>query len=228
MKINPLITLAIQSPGLDHKRAAGIVGGLSNPSKMPCFGLSIPAKKCITGKKLRAVKNSVCSICYALKGRYGFANVASAMERRFKALNHPKWVDAMVLLCSTRLHLAGGDAGYFRWHDSGDVQSIDHLSRIVEIAKRVPFVKFWLPTREYSIVTEYLDANGAFPENLAVRVSAYMLDAQPPAWAVKRGLPTSGVSTDDGFNCPAPFQGNQCKDCRECWKTSGNVGYKGH
>ena len=46
------------------------VGTLSAPSKMPCFSFSIPAKLCITGQKLRDVKNSICSKCYALKGRY--------------------------------------------------------------------------------------------------------------------------------------------------------------
>ena len=54
------------------------VGGLSAPSKMPCHGYSIPASRCKIGRKMRKVAGSICAICYALKGRYSFANVAKS------------------------------------------------------------------------------------------------------------------------------------------------------
>ena len=37
---------------------------------------------------------------------------------------------------------------YFRWHDSGDVQDLDHLRRIYEVCKLTPDVQHWMPTRE--------------------------------------------------------------------------------
>lgn len=77
--------------------AIEIIGGLSSPSKMPCFSYSIPAQKCITGMKLRQVAGSICSKCYALKGMYGFPVVKNALQRRFESLNHPQWVEAMTL-----------------------------------------------------------------------------------------------------------------------------------
>ena len=62
------------------------VGGLSKPSKMPGYGYSISAKKCHVGSRLRKIENSVCSTCYALKGRYVFDNVKKAHANRFRAM----------------------------------------------------------------------------------------------------------------------------------------------
>ena len=108
-----------------------MVGGLSAPSKMPCHGYSIPARRCITGSKLAKVPGSVCAGCYALKGRYLFGNVQSALERRFASLENPEWVDAMVIAIT---HFE--KSGFFRWHDSGDIQSLIHLEKIVSICQQ--------------------------------------------------------------------------------------------
>ena len=204
--------------------AQSIIGGLSEPSKMPCYGFSIPASRCKTGSKLRKVAGSVCSICYALKGRYVFGVVQNALERRFSKLSHPQWVKAMAFLINTL-----EKSGYFRWHDAGDIQSLTHLQRIVRVCKATPHIKHWLPTREYGIVAAYVRKYGAFPANLNVRLSAYMMDGPPPSHLAKSlGVQTSGV-LHEGFTCPAPNQGNKCLDCRACWITKiPNVNYKVH
>jgi len=194
------------------KQAVEFVGGFSAPSKMPCQSFSIPAWLCKTGGKLRAVKDSVCSKCYALKGRYGFPNVKNALQRRFDKIGDVAWVDAMTIA------IGGTEAsGFFRWHDSGDVQSIEHLAKIAQIAKNLPHITFWLPTREYSMVGDYVKKHGAFPANLTVRLSAFMLEGKAPlAIAQKYGAVASGVSKE-GFNCPSSKQGNKCLTCRACW-----------
>jgi hypothetical protein len=206
------------------KQANEITGGLSNPEKMPCFAYSITARKCITGMKLRDVAGSICSKCYALKNRYAFGNVQAALHRRFEALKNKLWVTAMVFLIGKK-----EKSGFFRWHDSGDLQSVEHLANIAAIATALPSIKFWLPTREFSIVGQYLNEHGPLPENLTVRLSALMIDGAPPAAIAKRfGMVTSGV-TKDGFTCPAPNQGNKCLDCRACWnKKVDNVNYHLH
>ena len=51
---------------------------LSNTSKMPCKSWGIPASSCKTGAKLRKVKGSVCSGCYAHKGAYSWKAVKNA------------------------------------------------------------------------------------------------------------------------------------------------------
>jgi len=202
-----------------RRQAESIAGTLSKPGKMPCHAISIPATECITGSKLVKVPDSVCHGCYALKGNYRFRNVQDAMQRRLDGIDHQAWVDAMVWL------ILDANEGYFRWHDSGDVQGLDHLRKIIEVAKRTPNVKHWIPTREYRIVQTYRKLYGEFPANIVVRLSAHMVDKDPPS---AMGLPTSTV-VRTGYTCPAPDQGNKCQDCRACWDPEvPNVSYSLH
>jgi len=198
-----------------------LTGGLSTPSKMPCHGYSIPASACKTGSKLRSVAGSTCSSCYACKGRYTFDNVQSALNRRLDAINHPSWIDWMTILISRKER-----SGYFRWHDSGDLQSMDHLLAIIEIANRLPQIRFWLPTREIGLMRQFVRDYGAdaIPSNLTIRVSAAMVGGD----AIQiDGCQTSTVSEQG--TCPAPQQGNRCGDCRACWdKSVSNVVYNLH
>ena len=207
------------------KSCEALVGSLSKPSKMPCHGYSTPAKRCLIGQKMRSVIGSVCNKCYALKGRYVFPDVLAAMEKRFRSLTDPLWVATMSFLIGKK-----EKSGFFRWHDSGDIQGVWHLEKIVEIAKNLPSIKFWLPTREYSFVTSYLTNGGTIPDNLTIRLSALMIDGQAPdAIAKAHNLVVSGVSDNSSYNCPAPSQGNFCKSCRACWdKDVYCVSYKKH
>lgn len=205
--------------------AWNLVGGLSTPSKMPCHGWSISSKHCKMGGRMKDISGSICSKCYASKGRYSFENVQKALENRLTALDNPKWVEAMAFLINKK-----EKSGYFRWFDSGDLQSIEHLRKIVEVCRLTPNIKHWLPTREIFILGSFL-LNDIFPENLTVRLSANFIDYPPPISAQFLGIfsvPTSTVRTE-GYTCKAPAQGNQCLDCRMCWdKTIANVSYHAH
>ena len=208
----------------DTETAVNAVGGLSQPSKMPCFSWSIPATLCVTGQKLRNVANSVCSKCYALKGFYGYPQPQKAMARRLESFNSDAWVENMARA------IAGSEtSGFFRWFDSGDIQSVEMLEKIVEVCKRLPKIKFWLPTREYSFVSEYLAKHKSFPKNLNVRLSALLIDGPAPKAIAKRfGLTTSRVVSEK-FSCPSSLQGGKCLTCRACWdKKVKNVSYKKH
>lgn len=208
-------------------QANRITHGLSEPSKMPGWGYSIDARKCILGAKLRKVKGSVCEKCYALKGRYVFTKVRNALERRTDAIAHPDWIAAMTLLVQSKEKACR----YFRWHDSGDLQSVFHLCKIVQIAKNCPKTKFWLPTREYGIVTHFLNCGGIFPPNLCVRLSALMIDGPLPlAMARRYGLTVSGAASKyNAFTCPSSKQDNSCGSCRRCWNRNvETVIYKTH
>jgi len=208
------------------KDAWRIVGGLSKPGKMPCYGYSIPAKECGIGSILRTIPGSTCFECYARKGRYAFPNVEAALYRRLESLSDPRWVDAMAFLI-------GRYGPYFRWHDSGDVQSLGHLEAIAEVAKRTPNVTHWLPTREYTIVKAYIAKHGAFPPNLIVRLSAHMVNGLAPTGY---GLPVSTVHTGaiadtypSAYACPASLREGQCGTCRACWlSTVKHVSYHKH
>ena len=208
------------------KEAWTEVGGLSKPSKMPSYGYSLSAFKCKVGSKLRLVENSTCADCYALKGRYVFPNVQEALDRRMdKLLNNPKWVEAMVFLL---LHYCT-KSKVFRWHDSGDIQSIDHLQKIVEIAERTSDIQHWLPTREVGIVKQYLKEFGEFPNNLVVRISATMINGLPHKFHRHTSTVSTAKDFDLGWTCPASKQGNKCGTCRACWDSNvENITYPLH
>ena len=187
---------------MNTKEAWTLVGGLSKPSKMPGWSIGIPAKECKTGKKLRQIKNSVCEGCYALKGCYVFKVVQEAQYKRLEAIQHPDWVLAMATLINSK------KPDVFRWHDSGDVQDVDHLNKIFEVCRLTPEKRHWMPTREAWIKDHMHKA----PANLVVRFSSPMIDQGP----VKSWANTSTVSTKSR-TCPAPDNNNECGTCRACW-----------
>ena len=196
------------------KEANKITGGLSAPGKMPEGAYNIPATACQTGQLLAKVKDTPCSGCYALKNRYRMPIQKAAMERRLKSLTHPRWVEAMTVLVKGKKH--------FRWHDSGDIQSVKHLINIFEVCKNTPGTMHWLPTREARFLKQV--ASKIIPTNLIIRLSGHMIDGKNATWWPW----TSSVSTQ-GKTCPAKDQGNQCRSCRACWNRSvSNVTYPKH
>ena len=137
-----------------------------------------------------------------------------ALAKRLESLKHPRWVEAMTVLIK-------GEP-WFRWHDSGDLQSLKHLEQIFEVCKRTPETSHWLPTREARILN-LMDPD-IIPPNLIIRMSSHMIDQKP----VKFWPWTSTVSSSTK-TCPALDQGNSCKDCRACWNRSvSNVTYPKH
>ena len=222
--LNPILTL---------KQALDIIGGMSFTRKMevPSTGLAI--KYCRTGKKLRVLvdkkgRKTVCADCYAGKGAYiqYEYNVAPAQERRLKAIDHPRWVDAFVYILTHQKQILKHKA--FRWHDSGDIQSPDHLHKIIQIARRTPHIKHWLPTKEARDVRNY---PGPVPRNLVIRLSGTFVDGPPPKYRH-----TSVATTDvDKVTCFASLPKNHpntqkgCQSCRKCWDaTIKNVVYFNH
>ncbi len=160
--------------------------------------------------------------------------VKKALERRYKSLSDPLWVSAMVVLIEKHT--------WFRWHDSGDLQSIEHLSKICEVCYATPDTHHWLPTREVVIVRDYLKAHGSFPPNLVCRVSSPMVGGKPLPYphtstVVQRGGEAHVLlrdterdqHEDHGVLCPASTQDNKCMDCRRCWdREVKNVAYINH
>ena len=205
--------------------AKKITGGLSKPSKMPGYCYSLPAKRCKVGSSLRSVKGSVCHGCYAMKGFYNFPKTAEALEHRFRCIRDPRWSAAMVALIRKR------SIRYFRWHDSGDLQSVAHLHNIVSICRMTPGTRHWLPTREYRMGDEYIAEWGPLPRNLVVRASAHMIGRAAPARFAHSSMVLAKGETDHptASVCPAPDQGNACGDCRSCWdRNVETVAYRYH
>ena len=202
---------------MKKKEASKITGGLSAPGKMPEGSYNLPASACMTGAKLREIPGTPCYGCYAFKGRYNFPNVKDALSRRLKSLDHPDWVQAMAVLIKGKKH--------FRWHDSGDLQGPEHLKKIFEVCKLTPETMHWLPTQERKLL-QFLDPD-TIPPNLIIRLSNAKNDTVPgQAWT---HWSTVVKSPRAGHVCPAPEQGNSCKDCRACWsKDVKEIQYRLH
>jgi len=186
--------------------AKQITGSMTRTSKMPGLSYSLPAWECKTGSQLRKIKNSVCSMCYALKGNYTrYKAIKAAQYVRLKSITNKLWVEAFVTQIKRQK--------YFRFHDAGDVQDLDHLNKIYEICEATPDTRHWMPTRE-AWIKKHLDRK---PANLVIRFSPPMIGQENTTW------PNSSMVVETGATCPAPKQNNNCGDCRACWDPAVKV-----
>jgi len=193
-------------------------------TKMPGTTYAVDAFACLTGSKLAKVKGSICSGCYSIKLQKLRPSVDKGYKKnlfKWQVSNTSNWVDAMVF------QILRAKVKEHRWFDSGDLQSLEMLEAIVEVARKTPKVKHWLPTKEYKVAAKYLKTN-TLPKNLVLRVSATMIDGNPS----KVFKNTSTVHKNNkaiGFECKARTRGNACGPCRACWdKRIKNVSYPKH
>lgn len=134
---------------------------------------------------------------------------------------------------------------YFRIHDSGDFFNAVYATAWGEVAKLLPQIKFWAPTRRWqthcgkksegAVVTDAgtvfkiltdqdrillaIKALAALP-NVTVRPSALDFDQDGPD--VEGLAAGSGSVTYDGgthLMCPASLNSSSCEEeeCRNCW-----------
>lgn len=153
--------------------------------------------------------------------------------------SHHKFIDdfSQVLLADLTNYnpnnIETHDPTYFRWFDTGDLQDIEMLWSINEIAFVTPEIKHWLPTKEASLILQALrDEDWMWCSNLTIRLSVHLRNEEPSEFwrfqqtkAKTQGLnlsfsqvfdPEKGPSTD-WFECPALKQDHKCLTCRHCW-----------
>lgn len=183
-------------------------------TKMPGTTFAIDAFACITGSKLAKIEGTPCHSCYARK----LQKLRPSVDQGWKA-NLAKWQqsDKSLWVSSMVFQIERYNTdGYHRWFDSGDLQSVEMLKNIVDVALLTPKIQHWLPTQERNIVKQYRKQYGQEPSNLVIRVSASKVDAQKAP-----DFPnTSTVFKDKapiGKVCKANTRGNQCGPCRACW-----------
>lgn len=241
-------------PNLKSLRAAvGVLPtckAISNRNKkMPGYTYGSSAWFCQTGSKLWDVVNSACSRCYAMKGRYAIDNVMKSKDMKSYAIEYydqqgdfTPWIIALTQIIKRRCTIKEikdkqgniimtKDNTWFRWHDSGDIQSVLHLEAINQIALNCPDVKFWIPTREGKMVKQFLK-NNEVASNLCIRISGHIIGKKASDFGT--GLPTSSIDYKASeHNCIAPKQDGACDghlaSCRNCWDPSiPNVNYHLH
>jgi|6_EtaG_2_1085325.scaffolds.fasta_scaffold15071_2 hypothetical protein len=202
----------------------------SNNTKMPDTTYPVDAFACKVGSKLRKIEGSVCSACYTIR----LQKLRPCVDKGYKK-NLFKWQKWHTLgiegikmwIEAIAFQILRAKAKDHRWFDGGDLQSLDMLLAIEEVAKQTPEVRHWLPTKEYGIYNKYLKEN-IEPDNLVIRVSAPMIDGKPNK-AFRNTSTVYKNSEPIGFECKARTRGNACGSCRACWsKEIKNVSYSKH
>jgi hypothetical protein len=152
-------------------------------------------------------------------------NVLDASAARYAWTRHllkhdpQRWIDTLVAAI-----LATGEK-YFRWHDSLDIFSPTYCRAVIEVCRRTPQVKHWLPTRSWHLPwVDVLRQLAALP-NVIVRPSALTFNDPAP---VVDGLGKGTTAIDDVALlpknhrlCPKTTAGDgaSCASvgCRDCW-----------
>ena len=179
---------------------------------------------CQVGSKLALIEGTPCHTCYARKlqklrpsvDKGWKANLDKWRQASTSELGIATWIAAMVLQI-TRYNTDG----YHRWFDSGDLQSVEMLDAICQVARATPDIKHWLPTQERGIVSRYtqclLPPTGKIPSNLIIRVSASKLNGPQPKGFANTSQVFTGDQAPLGSECHARHNDNNCGDCRACW-----------
>lgn len=219
----------------------------SKASKMPCLSWSLPALLTCPGSsesyknysgQLQDWQNAFdsdaklvpsCQGCYATTGNYLYKNVKAVREHNMQDWQKPDWASKMV---ATIKH-----EKYFRFFDSGDVYCVELAEKILEVCKRCPDTKFWIPSLAWQIVeieNVLLDIN-ALP-NVVVRGSTGKVISSkneikyshyPSSYVVANAEDVKG--SRGLVVCRSFERSGKCGSCRACWNIKvGTVLYPAH
>ena len=182
-------------------------------TKMGSTTFAIDAFACKVGSKLAKIEGTPCFSCYARK----LQKLRPSVDTGWKA-NLAKWnaSDPILWIKAMAFQIERYNVdGFHRWFDSGDLQSLEMLDAIVEVAKATPQIKHWLPTQERGIVKQY---RKPIPDNLIIRVSASMVNGDKPSF--DHASQVFYKVDPKGYECGASKRGNACGPCKACWDKS--------
>lgn len=181
----------------------------------------------------------VCKSCYATKGMYRFPVVKNVREHNSEDYKRDEWVDEMIKEVSK--------FDYFRWFDSGDIESVELALKIRSVVRGTPKVAHWLPTRSDKIVSisRVLSSSSTsvegkigvpfkFLSNVVIRPSADHIGLNNTE---REGVNSFVIKPEDMFEakkqgihvCPVGVNPNQksCDTCTACY-TDQAVAYVLH
>jgi hypothetical protein len=183
-------------------------------TKMPGTTFAIDAFACKVGSKLAKIEGTPCFSCYARK----LQKLRPSVDTGWKA-NLAKWnaSDPILWIKAMAFQIERYNVdGFHRWFDSGDLQSVEMLDAICQVAKATPTIQHWLPTQERGIIKDYTKA---IPNNLIIRLSASKVDGPKPKGFAHASQVFAQLEPK-GFECKARTRGNSCGPCKACWDKS--------
>ena len=197
---------------------------LSKAGKMPCRSWSLQAiDTCPASIGSDGELVDACKGCYATTGNYRFPNVKKPREHNKEDWQRDSWVDDMdAELDNDR---------YFRWFDSGDMYHIQLARKILEVMKRTPWVRHWLPTRmhKFAKFAPVIQEMNNLP-NVVVRLSSESVIGETISGAnTSTIIPTPEQATAEMTVCEAYSRDGKCGPCRKCWdKDVTVIAYPAH
>ena len=164
-----------------------------------------------------------CSGCYATTGNYRYPNVKAPRLHNRQDWERLEWVDDMVR--------ALDNERFFRFFDSGDMYALGLAEKILEVMRRAPWVKFWLPTRMHKFPKfRRVLQDMARLENVSVRFSSDSVTGDYVSGLHGSVIvPTAEHATEAMKLCEAYNHGGTCNGCRACWdKAVDVIAYPAH
>lgn len=220
---------------------------ISKPSKMKitdkrvgCWSLEA-RKSCPGSKKPDGSIVEVCQSCYATKGMYRFPVVKKARQTNRNDYKKDDWVDRMVKEVSKY--------DYFRWFDSGDIETPELAVKITQVINKTKNTQHWLPTRSDKIPAisnkihnpntnkdgKYYGFSCVSAPNVAVRPSADNIGLNNKE---RSGVNSYVIRDTDLFEakrqgifvCPVTTSKarTSCDTCTMCYDSSKKVAYLIH
>lgn len=166
-----------------------------------------------------------CKGCYATTGNYRYPNVREPREFNRTDWQRLEWADEMVAELERDR--------YFRWFDSGDAYSLGLAEKILEVMRRTPWCRHWLPTRMHKFpkFREVFESMRAL-DNVSVRFSSDSVTGEyiPGLHGSVIGPDAATFQARDGASlCRAYEHEGKCSGCRACWdKTVPLICYPAH
>jgi hypothetical protein len=208
---------------------------LSQPSKLNSQAFPLPVNDEVckgridqnTGELLKK-----CQKCYAdNRGFYAMPDTIKLREDNLAIIKDN--IEVFIFFMIGKLNRKRNKD--FRWFDSGDILSVEFLKALIEVCKKTPDTRHWIPTTTWnynnSEFLELLQVLQALP-NVILRAS------NPGAIPVlPKGLyPLQSVvvdkikkSTKELFYCPASQLNGKCGPCKACYnKNIETVAYLEH
>jgi hypothetical protein len=197
---------------------------ISQTSKLDSRSWSLEAlDTCPASKNADGTLVDACSGCYATTGNYRFSNVKAPRIENKLDWTRLEWTDEMVALLD--------QDRYFRWFDSGDLYALPLAEKILEVMKRTPWVKHWMPTRMH----KFPKFRGVLREmqslpNVSLRFSSDSINGE-----FIKGLhgsviiPSPDQLPKGATLCEAYSRMGKCGGCRSCWdKSVSLIAYPAH
>ena len=208
---------------------------ISKTSKMKITGKKVGSWSLPAGTSCPGAKGAeVCEGCYAKKGMYRFPVVKNVREHNAQDYHRDDWVADMVKEVSKY--------DYFRWFDSGDIETPELAEKIGKVINITATTKHWLPTRSDKIPKISKTLFKGFPNgtnlsassNVAIRPSADNIGLNNKE---RPGVNSYVIRDTDLFEakrqgifvCPVTTDKNRtsCDTCTMCY-TNAKVAYLVH